>query len=386
MAATISINFSTPEEVFSETPPSKKSVSAKTLNEVLGGGTVGGGYVQRNGQTPMTSYLTLFSAAPNSDYHAVHKKYVDDHAFTRRYFFSVGISVSANSFSVSGPDDNSARFYFFAPNDDISNNAVQRYVDVYRNGVLQVFGSDYTFSNVDVPEELVPFYPPRVNFFTPLVSGSNVAVHIGNKGATPAVVGVAALSAIVGSGIRVSNRFRDNVSTGELSISAWPYDFEATNYEVQNPTRKDRTLSPVNLSAHPLVPRAYAQFRRYYDPITGQPWSRTFASDKYGRSGTGNFTLVRGMNIYALRSGVGTDAPETFTCYISTGVFQVEGGLSKNYSPIIQVSVGSSSSLTDYSIPVIYNDTKALTGFKFTPLTLYFSPPIDVDEVSIAIY
>lgn len=392
MAATISINFATPEEVFSETPPNKKSVSARTLNEVLGGGTVGGGYVQRNGQTPMTSYLTLFSGNPPVDqpFVAVHKKYVDDHAFTRRYSFTVGRSVSANAFNIYGPDDNGNRFYFFDPEDDVSNVAVERYVDVYRNGVLQMYGSDYRFAGVETPRELIFLSPPRVEFFTPLLSGGNVIIHIGNKGATPSVVGVASLSAAVGCGIRIANKDMPDVGTGELSISAWPFDFVATTQEVKQPNRNDVMMSPCNLSAFPLMPKAFGLFRRQQDPL----YVRNLGGDPYGNP-QGNFTLIKGFNVTALRSGgEGTqnpnDPPEILTCYFSPGVFVPADGI-RNYATFIDIPIvdgtlegGFPDEVTS---PVVLTSTKTLTGFKFLlSSTFGVTPPQNVEEVSIVVY
>jgi hypothetical protein len=393
MAATISINFATPEEVFSDTPPNKKSVSARVLNEVLGGGTVGGGYVQRNGQTPMTSYLTLFSGSPPVDqpFVAVHKKYVDDHAFTRRYIYTVGRSVSANAFNVFGPDDNGNRLYFFDPDDVVSNTAVDRYVDVYRNGILQMLGSDYSFAGVETPSELIFLSPPRVQFFTPLLSGGNVVIHIGNKGATPSVVGVASLSAAIGSGVRISNRYMPDVGTGELSISAWPFDFVATRQEVKQPNRNDVMMSPCNLSAFPLMPKAFGLFRKQVDP----PYERNLAGDPYG-SENGEFTLIKGFNMNGLCSGGEStrnpgDPTGVFTCYFNQGVYLPEDG-ERNYSPFIDIPVNVDVNddvelIRGVVSPVVLANTKTLTGFKFfIPATYGIDPPSDVYEVSIVVY
>jgi hypothetical protein len=387
MAATISINFATPEEVFSETPPNKKSISARTLNEVLGGGSVGGGYVQRNGQTPMTSFLTLFSASPPVDqpFVAVHKKYVDDHAFTRRYIYTVGRSLSSESFNVYGPDDYGNALYFFDPEDEVSNIAVERYVDVYRNGILQVFGADYSFAGTETPRELIFISPPRVQFFTPLLSGGNVVIQIGNKGATPSVVGVASLSAVVGSGLRISNRYRPDIGTGELSISAWPYDFVATRQEVRTPNRNDVMMSPCNLSAYPLMAKAYGLFRR--QSVGGVPYERVSALDKYGSS-TGNFDLVKGFNMDGLKSGIWGNPSEILTCFFSKGVF-VPGEVGpKDYSPMIRIDWTGADRAEENQVMNcwVYNETKSLTGFNFTTQNTFYSPPQDIDEVHIVVY
>lgn len=373
MAATISINFATPEEVFSSTPPFKKSISAKTLADVLGGGQVGGGYVQRTG-AKMTGFLTLLSSAPFEPYHAVHKNYVDQHAFTRRYQYTVGLSLSAGSNLVYGRDDNDARLYFFDQTDTYSINTIYRYVDVYRNGILQVFGQDYNFLNVEIPEELASVIPPKIRFYSPLLSGTNVAIHIGNKGATPTVLGVASLSALNGSGIRIGS-FIPGISTGDLTISAFPLDFAASLSEMRSPGRNDKMVSPTTLSAFPLVPKAFGLFKKQAG------YTRTSSTDAYGNS-TGNFTTVKAFNLRDLRSKVSPDSPETFTCRLSSGVF-LPG---ESYAPFINVSVDGTGGKFDYAVPVIYNSTKNTAEFKFELVTLYFSPPDQVDEVSIVIY
>ena len=381
MAATISINFATPEEVFSSTPPQKKSISAKTLNDVLGGGQVSGGYVQRSGST-MTGYLTLVSDAPQLSGHAASKGYVDNHAFTRRYNYTVGITLSANTKYVSGIDNNGARLRFFEYTDNPSFNAITRYVDVYRDGILQVYGDDYRFLNVQVPIEQERFTPPTVEFYSPLLSGSNVAIHIGNKGAFPTVLGVASLSANPGWGIRLGNYYvNNNVSTGDLSISAYPLDFAASAAEMKAPRRNDVMATPINLSAYPLMPKAFGLYRRAKP--SGVPYSRGAAEDPYG-SPSGWFTFVKGFNLGGLRSGdgFGGGTVATFTCLISTGVFTA----SDDYTPKIEFSVANSGEVFEYAMGIAFNNAKTPTSFQFTPMTLYFSPPTNVDEVSILVY
>jgi hypothetical protein len=78
MPATISVNFGQTVADVENSPSSTKSVSCKLLSDVLGGGSVSGGYVKRAGDT-MTGALTL-NAAPTLDLHAATKKYVDDNS------------------------------------------------------------------------------------------------------------------------------------------------------------------------------------------------------------------------------------------------------------------------------------------------------------------
>lgn len=376
MAATISINFATPEEVFSSTPPLKKSVSARTLSDVLGGGQVGGGYVQRTGST-MTGPLILESGTPTLSSQAVSKSYVDQHSFTRRFSYTVGVSLSSNTKYVYGPDNNGIRLFFFDEL-DTSINTIERYVDVYRDGILQVFGDDYTFRNTDTPRELRTLFPPTVVFASPLLSGTNVAVHVGNKGSTPTVLGVASLTANPGCGIRISNYYIPNINTGDLSISAYPLDFVATTSEMSVPKRNDVVASPLNLSAFPLMPKAFGLYKRQTQPSV---WDRSDSSQNYGSS-NGEFVFLKGFNLGKLISGVGDDPPATFTCYISSGVFAAN----QSYAPKIEISVADSGQIYDYAVGILFNNTKTLSSFKFTPLTLYFDNPNNVDEVSIVIY
>jgi len=381
MAATISINFTTPEEVFSSSPPAKKSVSAKVLNEVLGGGVVGGGYVQRNGQTPMTSFLTLFSGTPTDDqpFAAVHKDYVDRHAFTRRYVYTVGPNVPVFSTEISGFDDYGARLIFFPPYDSTSINVIQRYVDVYRNGVLQVFNQDYELRNLELDESLQPILPPTVQFYSPLLSGTVVQINIGNLGATPSVVGVASLSANEGSGLRLGNFFNTVIPTGDLSISAYPLDFAASIEEMRAPSRSDLMVTPTSLSAFPLLPKAYGHFRREPE------YERISINQKYG-SPSGAFTLVRGYNMGGLFSGFESgDTPNTFTCRLCADLFNERLGVG-DYSPKLEISLANEDSIDDIAVAAVYNNTKTLTGFKFTATTLFFEPPINIDEINITVY
>jgi hypothetical protein len=381
MAATISINFATPEEVFSIEPPTKKSISAKVLNDVLGGGVVGGGYVQRNGGTPMSNFLTLFSGAPIQEYHAAHKQYVDEHAYTRRYYYSFGAALSANQMVIYGPDDYGQNLYFFDDTDVTSIDVIQRYVDVYRNGILQVYGQDFYFSNLYQVQQgiLGVIFPHKVHFNSPLLSGTNVQIHVGNKGAMPAIVGVATLSGRPGSGIRINNYYGNNVNTGDLSISAYPLDFIATTSQVRTPNRNDLVLSPMNLSAFPLMPKAFGMYRRF------SGYERTSYDSPYG-SPEGFFHFVKGFNLGALRSGGGTNTPETLTCFISSGVFPNQSPPG-NYSPFVNVSVASGSSLTsEHCTGVVFNNTKLAGSFQFGVFDFTYNAPEQIDEISITVY
>jgi hypothetical protein len=384
MAATISINFATPQEVFSLEPPLRKSISAKTLADVLGGGVVGGGYVRRTGDT-MTGYLTLTSKMPEGAWDAVPKTYVDTHSFTRRYSYStVGGTLSAGQTMVYGLDDNNNKLFFFDQTDP-SRDVIQKYVDVYRNGILQVFNQDYTFLRVYQDQTGIngEIFPHTVEFFSPMVSGSNVQIHIGNVAAMPTVVGVASLTAWRGSGIRIRTLNGRDLNTSDLSISAYPLDFIASSSQASDPRDNDLVLSPMTLSAYPLVPKAFGIFRK--NPAQTSPslpgYTRELFTQKYG-SADGTFTRAKAFNIAALRSGSGSDDPATFTVSLSPGVFS-----NTNYSALINVSVYDGSTATDqYCNAVILNASKTTTQFKFTIFDFFYGAPVGVDEISIMVF
>ena len=377
MAATISINFASPEELFSVQPPTKKSVSAKLFVDTLGGIT-GGGYVKRTGDY-MTGTLSL-TATPVDPRHVVTKSYVDQHSFTRRYYFSTGVSLQAGQTVIFGRDDYDQTLYFFDAQDVTSIDVIQRYVDVYRNGILQVYGSDYYFSNLYQEQTgiLSVIFPHKLHFNSPLLSGTNVQVHVGNKGSMPSIVGVVSLSGRVGSGIRIGNYYGNNINTGDLSVSAYPLDFIATTAQVRDPKRNDLCLSPMNLSAFPLVAKAWAHYRKT------PGWTREFFDDKYGNL-DGYFKFVRGYNLGGLQSGAGTDTPETFTCKISGGVFPTAPAPG-DYNPMVTVTVASATDIDQYAAAIVFNNTKLHNEFKFGIMDFTYSAPIDVDEFTVVIY
>ena len=179
MPATISVNFATQAEVETAPQPTTKSVSAKVLADVLGGGSLGGGYVRIAGST-MTGPLTL-NAAPTQNLHAATKKYVDDNAYQAKYRYNV---VSPTS-TISGLDVNNNTLQFTSTLN----------VDVYRNGVLMVGnGVDYTAN---------PSPTNSIVFTTLLAAGAVVQVNVGGVGSILAAApGVAQIQA--GSGITLS--------------------------------------------------------------------------------------------------------------------------------------------------------------------------------------
>jgi hypothetical protein len=386
MAATISINFTTPEEVFSPNPPPKKSVSGKVLADVLGGGVIGGGYLQRTGGS-MTGFLTLTAKPPTEPWHAVPKTYVDERSFTRRYTFTSGVTISANQYFVYGRDDVGNNLLFFQSGDTVSQGTVYKYVDVFRNGILQVYGQDYEFKNVEINDpNLQRILPHTIAFFTPLLSGSNIQVNIGNTGAMPTVVGVASLTGFPGSGIRVQTITGSFSSSGDLSLSAYPADFVATRQQVLEPRNNEVMITPINLSAFPLMPKAFGVYRKD-PPRTGieyfeAGYERGLPADAwpYGSS-TGVFQFIKGFNMGGLFSGKDGKPVETFSCVISSGVFQ-----NTNYVPQIACAVFSQARKDDAAYGIVYTSTRTLTSFDFTMQSYAGIPPFDVEEVQITIF
>lgn len=180
MPATISVNFATQQEVENSPQPTNKSVSAKVLADVLGGGSLGGGYVRIAGST-MTGPLTL-NAAPTQNLHAATKKYVDDNAYTIKYRYNIGTATS--TISPSTPAEANGRTLDFVSTLNL---------DVYRNGVLLVGdGVDYT-ANVATK---------TITFNTQLGVGAVVQVNVGGVGSILANPGVMQIQA--GNGISLN--------------------------------------------------------------------------------------------------------------------------------------------------------------------------------------
>jgi microcystin-dependent protein len=92
MPGLISIDFATTTFEVDNNPSPYKSVSAKLLSDVLGGGSVSGGYVKKAGDT-MSGALTL-NGAPTSDFQAATKKYVDDNVGVTQIMAGTGITLN----------------------------------------------------------------------------------------------------------------------------------------------------------------------------------------------------------------------------------------------------------------------------------------------------
>lgn len=396
MASTISINFATVDEVFQSIPdltdpsgirtistaPSKKSVSAKVLAEALGGGRVGGGYVQKTGglTSQMTGFLYLTGAMPREEYHAVPKKYVDDHAYTRRYHFvcrqnpnpslpnPAGYLVAGTTV-VSGFDLNTNPLYFF-DRSDVSREAVAQYVDVYRDGILQRFGAndDYEILNT------ATFFggTTAIKFYEPFVEGTTVQVNIGSVGSLPLTFGVSTISA--GYGLTTT------MFSGDIGMFVTPSSFAASSLQVSLSSVSDRFVSPLTLSAYQLIPRALGLFRKQigYSPSE-------FPFDKFGNV-EGEFDNIRSIKI--LRC---INDPVRTINFTDTRQFRVimdRFGETIDYNAVVNINLESfdgNSADTAVNAYVI-SSSRTLTSFDFFITDVFGSAPTDVYEISIMVY
>lgn len=275
MAATISVNFATVQDVFSVSPSPTKSVSSKVLADALGGGVVGGGYVRRTGDA-MTGYLTLTSKNPTQDYHAVPKKYIDDFAFTTRYTYF----TTAPTNVISGADifNNTLNF-----NEQLTNTTVGRYIDVYRDGVLLRPYRDP--NNIgDYRPTILQYFPttnvtipPKIEFTETIPVSSNVQVMVGGKGPMPAVVGVSRI--IEGKG---GTKLSPLMGTGDVTVTIVPV-FSATPTQTAGFTSDATTILPFNRTGLkdtkyitpktfdyiPGLPQCWFRGSRIQNPIEG---------------------------------------------------------------------------------------------------------------------
>lgn len=390
MASTISINFATVDEVFANIPdltdpeglrtistaPQKKSVSARVLAEALGGGRVGGGYVQRTGGmvSQMTGFLYLTGKMPIEPLHAVPKKYVDDHSYTRRYHFVCRQSpdpsnpspgfLSVGSTVVSGFDLNTNPFYFF-DRTDISREAVSQYVDVYRDGILQKYGleDDYEILNTRT------FFggTTAIRFKEPFVEGTTVQVNIGNVGALPLTFGVQTMSA--GYGLMTT------YFSGDVSMFVTPSSFAASSLDVSLSTVSDKYVSPKTLSAYPLMPRALGLFRKVGNWVPGDP-----PLDYYG-SDTGEYSRVKSFKINRLINRPDGSVNDT---RLHRAIIE-EGALTDtNYNPV--VTMFSDEFSEDPFFIFVISGTRTLTSFDFYVTDIFEGAPPNIDELSILIY
>lgn len=392
MAATISINFGSEQDVYDENPDtaisrSKKSISAKTLQDVLGGGVVSGGYVRKTGDS-MTGYLTLTSLPPTNPNHAATKSYVDTHAYTRRYYYRVQTSptytngiLAPGTKAVSGIDLYTNPLYFF-DKDDLSVRGITRYLDVYRDGILQVFGDNNDYIIRDIPTTPIQRGLTAVEFKNPLLEGTNIQVNIGSAGAFPVTFGVNFLSAFMGVAV--------TAVSGDVTLSAVPIHFSATRSEVADPQRRDIFVSPVTLSAFPLSFRAKGLFKKnlnfnYESAVEKAPTAPYGGFDSNGGTSSNmGFYQLRpySYNLVSCKSDPNNNqAPSLHRVVIRQGVME-----STDYVPIISVNNSSDPNWGERSQAYLLSETRTLTSFDFEVRNnTYDLPPDDIYEISISI-
>lgn len=375
MAATISINFANEQEVYLEYPPEKKSVSAKLLADVLGGGVVSGGYVKKTGDS-MTGYLTLTSRPPVERFHAASKEYVDEHSYTRRYYYECKNTNQIGCFkpgtrTLSGLDLYTNNLKFFEKGTGSLNN-IAKYMDVYRNGILQVYGQDYTIVNAST----MFTSNTAIVFEEPFQNGSTFQVSIGNVGAFPVTFGVSNVygSEYGGFGIRTS------ATSGDVTLFVTTTSFAATNDEVSQGLRHDAFLTPRNLSAAPLANKAWGTFRKDTN------WDRSAGDDPdlnpYGNA-QGMFFPVLSSNIHYVRNIGAFENPPSmakFRTYIKNNVLS-----SPDYVVQITPSTVDYTDAFDGVLVNVIGSSRSLTAFDFYVFDILGANPVDIYEFNITI-
>jgi hypothetical protein len=380
MASTISINFATEQEVYFEYPPEKKSVSAKLLSDVLGGGVVSGGYLRKTGDS-MTGYLTLTSRPPQDKYHAVTKQYVDDHSYTRRYYYLCGNNsnpgyVKPGTTVLSGFDIYTNLLKFFDKGDQSLNNIV-KYMDVYRDGILQVYGSNQDYTIVNTTTFMGG--TTAIKFNQPFQEGATFQVSIGNVGAFPTTFGVWNVYGSETSGPFGGYGVRTSATSGDVTLFVTPTTFAATELEVKTATRHDSFVTPRSLSAFNLVTKGWGLFRKnpgYDRTASGNP------NDPYG-SVTGTFLPAVSSNIHFIRNIGAFETPTAvnkFRVYLKKGSVPTE-----DYVTQVTANTNDSYNPEDAVLINVVGTSRTLTGFDFFVYDMFTANPVDIYEFSVTV-
>jgi len=379
MAATISINFANEQEVYLDNPPEKKSVSAKLLSDVLGGGVVSGGYVRKTGDG-MTGYLTLTSVPPQEPNHAVTKQYVDDHSYTRRYFYECKTSDQIGCFKpgariLSGFDVYTNLLKFFDKGTG-SLNSIAKYMDVYRNGILQVYGQDYKIINTTS----IFSGTTAIEFFEPFQAGATFQVSIGNVGAYPTTFGVWNTYGSENGGFGV----RTSATSGDVTLFVTPTSFVASELQIAQATVHDRFLTPRSLSSSKIVNKAWGLFRKdpgYDRSIDGNP------ENPYGRSRVdtypGTFLPAVSSNIHMIKNIGAFETPRAinkFRVYIKQNTLPNE-----DYVTYVTANTNDSFNPDDAVLVNVVGTTRTLTSFDFFVYDMFTSNPLDIYEFNVII-
>jgi hypothetical protein len=374
MAATISINFANEQDVYSPTPSDKRSVSAKLLADVLGGGVVSGGYVKKTGDN-MTGYLTLTSNPPIEPNHAASKSYVDDHAFTRRYYYECKNNNNFGFFPpntriLSGFDLYSNYFKFFEKGTG-SINEIQKFMDVYRSGVLQVYGQDYTIINTQTLTTGIT----AIQFNEPFKEGATFQINIGNVGAYPLVFGVSNIYGNAKGGYGVNT----SAFSGDVTLFITPSSFIASENQVSSATVNNLCLSPRNLSASPHSVKAWGLFRR--DEGYLRSAQENSSTKPYGNQ-EGFFNLIKGVNMDVIKN-IGAFNSQNY------GLFRVyfeENTFNNNiYMPIVTASTKDSSTPETGIFCNIVGNSKVSSYFDFFVYDIWADLPVDIYEFNVIV-
>ena len=387
--ATISINYATEQDfldtrIDTEEIRSKKSVSARLLQKVLGDDEISTtGYVKRSGDI-MTGNLSLTGIDPVLPKHAATKGYVDARAYTRRYHyeckpqaFSSGI-VLPGTRVLSGNDLYDNAIYFFDKGDNSSLSNVSKYLDVYRDGILQTLSSDYILIN-NAPATAV-VGTSAIQFNQAFEVGTTFQVNIGSAGAAPVMFGVQSLSAGYGVRVESADGFTTmNTASGNITLRVAPQDFAASSQTVSLCTQRFEFVSPRSLSAYPLIPKAMGLFRK---TITYNTESfQKEINEPYG-SASGIFNVIDSKKVLSVISDPDNTgvSPTRFRVTLQNGIFNTT-----NYNAIVNIN-SYDFDATQTAMAVVNSAVSTVSSFDFFVFDLQGSPPTDIYEISILVY
>lgn len=382
MAFTISVNLANVESIYDLTESNKRSletrsVAVKTLVDVLGGNVDGKGYLKTTG-SPLSGYLTLAGISPSDSNDFSNKSYVDSHTPLRKYFYQVKETpsnsgeVKVGTTVLSGSDMYGNSLFFFEREDSSLDNIVS-YIDVYRDGVVQLFGADYRIVNNFGGSGLPGV--TAIRFTEPFEIGTNLQVNIGNIGSFPSTVGVRTLNNSMGTRFFKVDGYTLNQNLSSFYVSYLDVrDFAATSSHVRASTASDVYVSPATLSAFPLMPRASGLFRKDLNfNIDDYPPSI------YG-SANGNFTPLTTYKILSVISKPDGIDPQLFRAIFEKGIVD-------NTDYNCTVTVRNSSFDPDF---VVFNNVsskfKTTSSFDFYLFDFFGTPPVDVYEISIMVF
>lgn len=383
MAFTISVDLASKESVYDLTTENKqslsfKSLSVKTLVDILGTGADGKGYLKTTG-SPVSGQLTLAGQSPSDSISFSNKSYVDSHTPLRKYFFQVkdtpasqgevGIGTSV----LSGRDIYGNHLFFFEREDNSLDNIVA-YIDVYRDGIIQNIGSDYRIINNFGGSGLPGV--TAIRFTEPFQVGTNLQVNIGNIGAFPSTVGVRTLNNSLATRFFKRDGYMSNRTLSSFYVSYLDVrDFASSTTQVRSATSSNTYVSPATLSAFPLMPRASGLFRKDVNFIIND-----YPPAIYG-SATGNFIPQTTYKILSvISSPVPENDPQLFRVFLQNGTLD-----NSNYNCTVTVRNSSfdPDSVVFTNVASVF---KTVSSFDFYVFDFFGTPPVDVYEISIMVF